>query len=128
MTTSNILEEDLTKEIIGAAIEVHKHWGPGLYEQIYERSLCHELKSREIPFQNQLQIPLLYKDQKVGDNLSIDMFVNEKVVVEIKAVSDLLPIHESQLLTYMKLTKSRVGLLINFNVPILKSGIKRRVL
>jgi GxxExxY protein len=123
-----MLEEDLTKQIIGAAIEVHKHWGPGLYEEIYERSLCHELTLRKLPFENQLRIPMLYKGKEIGDSLRVDLYVDERVIVEAKAVADLLPVHEAQLLTYMKLLKCRVGLLINFNVAVLKEGIKRMML
>ena len=123
-----MIEEELTEQIIGAAIEVHKHWGPGLYEEIYERSLCQELTLQEIPFENQLKIPLQYKGVNVGEDLRLDLWVDKRVVVECKAVAELLPVHEAQLLTYMKLTKSRVGLLINFNVAILKKGIKRFVL
>jgi GxxExxY protein len=121
-------EENLTEQIIGAAIEVHKHWGPGLYEEIYERSLYHELRLREVTFESQVQLPLLYKGERVGDDLRLDLIVDGKVIVELKAVKALEPIHEAQLLTYMKLTGCKVGLLINFNVPVLKHGIKRMVL
>ncbi len=123
-----MLEADLTEQIIGAAIEVHKHWGPGLYEEIYERSLAHELCLRNVAFETQVKLPLVYKDVRVGDDLRLDLIVSAKVVVELKAIKELEPIHEAQLLTYMKLTGCRVGLLINFNVPILKQGIKRMVL
>ena len=123
-----MLERELTENIIGAAIEVHKHWGPGLYEEIYERSLCRELELRKLSFQQQTKIPLLYKGVKVGDDLKLDVWVEERVIVENKHVKELLPIHEAQLLTYLKLTKCRVGLLINYNVAVLKDGIKRIVL
>lgn len=123
-----MIAEKLTEQIIGGAIEVHKHWGPGLYEEIYERSLCHELKLRNLSFENQLAIPLVYKGEKVGEDLRLDFIVEKKVVIETKAVAELLPVHEAQLLTYMKLTGCRVGLLINFNVDVLKKGIKRLVL
>jgi GxxExxY protein len=123
-----MLEKDLTEQIIGAAIEVHKHWGPGLYEEIYERSLCHELTLRGIAYENQLRIPMLYKGEEIGDSLRVDLYVGDRVVVELKAVADLLPVHEAQLLTYMKLVKCRVGLLLNFNVAVLRDGIKRLVL
>ena len=123
-----MIEDELTEQIIGAAIEVHKHWGPGLYEEIYERSMCVELRSRHISFENQLSLPLIYKGERVGDDLRLDFVVQHKVVVEFKAVAQLEAIHEAQLLTYMKLTKCRVGLLINFNVPTLKQGLKRMVL
>ena len=123
-----MIEEGVTEQIIGAAIEVHKHWGPGLYEEIYEKSLCHELRLRDVPLENQVRLPLIYKGETVGDDLRLDLMVHGKVVVELKAVKQLEPIHEAQLLTYMKLTKCRVGLLINFNVPVLRRGIKRMVL
>ena len=123
-----MIEEELTEQIIGAAIEVHKHWGPGLYEEIYERSMCVELRLRKMSFENQMSLPLIYKGERVGDDLRLDFVVQHKVVVEFKAVAQLEAIHEAQLLTYMKLTKCRVGLLINFNVSTLKQGIKRMVL
>ena len=123
-----IIEEKLTEQIIGGAIEVHKRWGPGLYEEIYEKSLCRELKLRGLNFVRQLNLPLIYKDEKVGDDLKLDIWVEKKVVIENKHVTKLLPVHEAQLLTYMKLTGSRVGLLINYNNTVLKDGIKRLVL
>ena len=123
-----MLEEKLTERIIGAAMEVHTYWGPGLNEGLYERSLCREFVLRGLSFENQLCIPLEYKGEAIGDDLRIDLLVENKVVVEAKAVKELLPVHEAQLLTYMKLLKCRVGLLINFNVDSLKSGIRRLVL
>ena len=123
-----MIEAKLTEQIIGAAIEVHKHWGPGLYEEIYEKSLCHELRLRNISCENQVFLPLIYKGERIGDDLRLDLIVQAKVIVEAKAVKQLEPIHEAQLLTYMRLTKCRVGLLINFNVPVLTQGIKRMVL
>jgi GxxExxY protein len=122
--TNNIL----THEIIGAAIEVHRHWGPGLYEDIYEKSLCRELHLRNIPFKNQVQLPLIYKGANVGSDLCLDLLIDKTIVVEIKAVSSLDVIHEAQLLSYLRLTQCRIGLLINFNTAVLKSGIKRVVL
>jgi len=123
-----MIEDKLTEQIIGAAIEVHKHWGPGLYEEIYENSMCVELRLRKMPFENQLSLPLIYKGERVGNDLRLDLVVQKAVVVELKAVTQLEAIHEAQLLTYMKLTKCRVGLLINFNVPTIKQGLKRMVL
>lgn len=123
-----MIENQLTEQIIGGAIEVHKHWGPGLYEDIYERSLCRELRIRNVAFKSQLKLPLIYKGEIIGEDLRLDLIVDSKVVVELKAVKELEPIHEAQLLTYMKLTKCRVGLLINFNVSVLKDGIRRMVL
>ena len=123
-----MIEKELTEQIIGAAIEVHKYWGPGLYEDIYDKSLRRELSLRDIAFESQVELPLVYKDQKVGDSLRLDLLVEKTVVVEIKTVAELSPIHEAQLLTYMKLTNSKVGLLINFNVPVLTKGVRRFVL
>jgi len=121
-------EQALTEQIIGAAIEVHRHWGPGLYEEIYERSLCRELTLRGLSFERQMSLPLEYKGERVADDLRLDIWVEKKVIVEVKAVSEIIPIHEAKTLTYMKLTKSPVGLLMNFNVEVLKKGIKRFVL
>ena len=123
-----MLEEELTEQIIGAAIEVHKHWGPGLYEEIYEKSMHHEFRLRNIPCENQVSLPLTYKRERVGDNLRIDLFVDRKVVVELKVVQCLEPVHEAQLLTYLRLTNCKVGLLINYNVPVLTHGIKRLIM
>jgi GxxExxY protein len=96
----------LTESIIGAAIEVHKYWGPGLTEELYERSLCHELAFRGFSCERQVTLPLLYKGHVVGDELRLDVYVEELVVVELKAVQKLHQVHSSQLLTYMRLTKS----------------------
>jgi len=115
----------LTSKIIGAAIEVHKTIGPGLLESIYEDCLCIELERRRIPFERQKDIAVEYKGIKLESKYRIDILVNNLVIVELKSCDALLPIHEAQLLTYLKLTGLKVGLLINFNVPILKDGIKR---
>ena len=122
-----MLEEELTNKIIGAAIEVHKHWGPGLYEEIYERSLCRELSIRGLAWKRQLVVPLIYKDEKVGEDLRLDIIVENKVFIEAKHVKELLPLHDAQLMTYLKLTNCRAGLLINFNVTLLKNGLRRIV-
>ncbi|MGA0334069.1 MAG: GxxExxY protein [Kiritimatiellia bacterium] len=124
-----MIEKDLTHQIIGAAIEVHKHWGPGLYEEVYERSLCKELTLRGLSWDRQMNVPLRYKDEVVGEELKYDIRVEQKVMVENKHVKELLPIHEAQLLTYMKLTGCRVGLLFNYRVNRLKDeGFRRLVL
>ena len=123
-----IVEEELTGRIIEAAIEVHKYWGPGLYEKIYERSLAEELGRMDIPCATQLHLPLVYKGVTVGEDLQLDLLVDRKVVVEAKTVRELLPVHEAQLLTYMRLTNCRVGLLFNFKEVLLKEGIRRLVL
>ena len=116
---------DITGEIIGSAIEVHKILGPGLLENTYEECMCHELTLRRCPFERQKALPIEYKGNKLDCGYRIDLVVAEIVVVELKACENLLPIHEAQLLTYLKLTGIRLGLLINFNVPLLKAGIKR---
>jgi len=123
-----LLYEALTESIIGAAIKVHQHLGPGLLESVYEECMCQELRLRDIPFQAPVQLPVVYKGRETGGTYLIDLVVAYEVVVELKAVERLLSVHEAQLLTYMKLTGKRVGLIINFNVPVLHRGILRRVL
>lgn len=117
-----------TEPIIGAAIEVHRQLGAGLLESTYEECLCHELHLRGIRFMRQLELPVSYKGLKLACGYRIDLLVEDTVVVELKAVEQLLPVHEAQLLTYLHLANKPVGLLINFNVPLLKDGIRRRVL
>ena len=119
---------ELTHSIIGAAIEVHRFIGPGLLESAYEECLCRELSLRQIPFEQQRPLPVEYKGMQLECGYRLDLLVAKRVVVEVKAVENLLPIHEAQLLTYLKLGGWKVGLLINFNVPILKQGIRRLVL
>ncbi|MGO9167742.1 MAG: GxxExxY protein [Candidatus Sulfotelmatobacter sp.] len=113
---------------MGAAIEVHRHLGPGLLESAYEECLCHELHLRGIGFRRQVDLPVEYKGLKLDCGYRLDLIVNEEVVVELKCVERVLPVHEAQPLTYMQLTGKGVGLLINFNVPMLTKGITRRVL
>ena len=116
---------DLTGEVIGAAIEVHKSLGPGLLESAYEECLCHELKLREVHFERQKDLPVEYKGIKLDCGYRLDVVVDGSLIVELKSCETLQPIHDAQLLTYLKLTCIDVGLLINFNVPVLKEGIKR---
>ena len=118
----------LTKDIIGAAIEVHRHLGPGLLESAYRSCLMRELLLREIPFQHECPLPLAYKGITLDSGYRMDLLVADTVVVEIKSVEALIPIHEAQLLTYLKVGGWKVGLLINFNVELLKNGIRRKVL
>ncbi len=118
----------ITSVIIGSAIEVHRTLGPGLLEDVYEQCLCTELKLRHIPFEQQKPLPVTYKGVTLRHGYRLDLLVAEKVVVEIKTVDDLLPIHEAQILTYMKLGGFSVGLLLNFKVPVLREGIQRFVL
>ena len=119
---------EITEAVIGAAIEVHRVLGPGLLESAYEECLCRELVLRKVPYERQRQLPVDYKGTKLDCGYRLDLLVSEQVVVEIKAVESLLPIHQAQLLTYLKLGGWKVGLLMNFNVPVLKQGIKRVVL
>ncbi|HKW27432.1 MAG TPA: GxxExxY protein [Terriglobales bacterium] len=124
----NLERYSRTEPIIGAAIEVHKQIGPGLLESTYEECLCHELNLRGIQFQRQLDLPVLYKGLKLDCGYRLDLLVEDRVVVELKAVEQILPVHEAQLLTYLHLAHKPVGLLINFNVPLLKDGIRRRII
>ena len=119
---------DLTGQIIGSAIEVHKALGPGLLESVYEECLCHEFDLRRIPYKRQHAIPVQYKGAKLDCGYRIDILVANRVILELKSVDCLEPIHEAQTLTYLKLTGFKVGLLINFNVPVLRDGVKRLIL
>jgi GxxExxY protein len=123
-----LLEKDLTDKIIGAAIEVHRTLGPGLLESAYQVCIEHESKLRNIPFEHLVKLPLNYKGIDLDAGYVIDLVYDKRIIVELKAVERVIPVHEAQLLTYMRLTGIRVGLLINFNVPVLKDGIYRRVL
>jgi GxxExxY protein len=123
-----LIEEDLTKQIIGSAIDVHRELGAGLLESAYEECLCHELHLRNLGFQRQVSLPVMYKRLALDCGYRLDIVVQDLVVVEVKSVEQILPIHQAQLLTYMRLSKKKVGLLINFNVAVLKNGIVRRVL
>jgi GxxExxY protein len=121
-------ENTLSGQIIGAAIEVHRHLGPGLLESAYEECLAHELAQREIPFERQKAVPVLYKEVRLDCGFRVDLLVGGLVVVELKAVDRLAPIHQAQVLTYLKLTGCKLALLLNFNVPMMRNGIKRIVL
>ena len=123
-----LYEKELTGQIIAAAIEVHRELGPGLLESAYHACLAREFSVRGLSFEQEKPLPVEYKGVRVDCGYRLDFLVAGKVVVELKTVDALAPVHEAQLLTYLKLTGCRVGLLINFNVPILKNGIKRRVL
>jgi len=117
-----------TKEIIGAAIEVHRNLGPGLLESAYQQCLARELQLKDIPFRYEWPLPLDYKGLRMKCGYRVDILVADAVVVEAKAIEAIAPVHEAQLLTYMRLGGWKVGLLINFNVLVLKNGIRRRVL
>lgn len=117
-----------TEQVIGAAIEVHRAIGPGLLESVYEECLSHELSLRDIQFQGQLPLALEYKGVRIECAYRLDLLVNNLVVIEIKSVETIQRIHEAQLLTYLKIGGWKLGLLINFNVPMLKDGIRRRII
>jgi GxxExxY protein len=125
---SEVLDMDLlTRRIIGAAIEVHRHLGPGLLESAYEECLCYELNEAGVSFLRQVQIPIAYKEIKLDCKYRLDLIVEDAVIVELKCLDRFDPIHSAQLLTYLKAIDKRIGLLINFNVPVLRNGIKRIV-
>jgi len=119
---------EITQQIIGAAIAVHRALGPGLLESAYQECLCRELTLRGIPLERQVPIPLEYRGIQLGCGYRLDILVAGSVVVEVKAIEAIAPIHEAQLLTYLRLGGWHIGLLINFNVVVLKDGIRRRVL
>ena len=120
--------DEMSKTVIGCAIEVHRELGPGLLESAYEQCLAHELRLKGIPFELQKTMPVDYKGVLIDCGYRLDLLVDRKIIVELKAVAAIEPIHEAQILTYLKLAKVKTGLLINFNVPLLKDGIKRFVL
>jgi GxxExxY protein len=123
------MERDpLTHEVIGAAIEVHRELGPGLLERVYHVCLSHELQLRGIKHYSPFPLPVVYKGVELDANFEIDIYIPGRLVIELKAVERILGVHEAQTLTYMRLTNTRTGLLLNFNVPVLKDGIRRFVL
>ena len=120
-------DNGLTQRVIGCAIEVHRTLGPGLLESVYEVCLCRELVLAGIPFVRQQKIPVLYKGESVDCDLRIDVIVNQSLALEIKSVHQILPVHEAQLLTYLRVSGLPLGLLLNFNEATMKDGIRRRV-
>ncbi len=120
--------DELSNKVIGCAIEVHRELGPGLLESTYEQCLVYELNRAGIQFKTQQQLPVAYKEIELDCGYRVDLFVDDRLIIELKSVERLLKIHEAQILTYMKLANVKVGLLINFNVDILKKGIRRFVL
>ena len=123
-----LIYEELSGQIRGAAIEVHRELGPGLLESAYEECLCYELRSRGIAYDRQLELPVKYKGLQLDCGYRIDVLVEKKIVLELKSVDALLAIHEAQLMTYLKLSGCRLGMLMNFNVVLMKDGMKRIVL
>lgn len=121
-------EDRIAAAIVDSALTVHRRLGPGLLESVYEVCLFHELTKRSIATERQVGFPIQYEDLKIESGLRLDLLVDDRVVVEIKAVEKLAPVHQAQLLTYLKLTNKKLGLLINFNVPLIKDGIKRMVI
>ena len=120
-------ENKITEKIIGCAIEVHRSLGPGLLESAYEECLCFELAQAGLQFERQVPLPVVYKGVKFDCGYRMDIVVENLIIVEIKAIEKILPVHEAQLLSYLKLYNKKIGLLINFHVPVLKSGLKRIV-
>ncbi len=120
--------DPVSNQIIGCAIEVHRHLGPGLLESVYEKALAFELGSRGVKVAAQVPVPVSYKGNALDCGFRIDLLVEDTVVVELKSVEALAPVHQAQLLTYLRLSGRRIGLLLNFNVPLLKQGIERIVL
>ena len=128
-TRRKLVLEELTEQIIGAAIEVHRHLGPGLLESTYEECLCHELNLRGLQFERQVPLPVVYKGVKLDCGYRLDILVEGEVILELKAVDAVLPVNEAQLLTYLKLSSKKVGFIINFHVAVLsRGGIVRKVL
>lgn len=126
---SRLIHEELTSKIIGSAIEVHRDLGPGLLESAYEECLCHEPHLRGINFQRQVALPVKYKNINLDCGYRIDLIVEDAVVLELKCLEHILPVHEAQLLTYLKLTGKRVGLILNFfTAALVRGGIVRKVL
>jgi GxxExxY protein len=120
--------EELATQVVDAAYKVHHQMGPGLLEQVYEECLIREFSKRGIPVQRQVQVPLVYDGEPLSSIMRLDLLVADTVILEIKAIESLLPVHEAQLLSYLKLTDKRLGFLINFNVPVIRDGIQRIVL
>jgi len=121
-------ENEWSNKIIGACLEVHRSLGPGLLEKVYQECLAHEFSLQGIPFQKEIAKPIEYKGVLMDCSLRLDFLVDNKVVIELKAVDKILPIYKAQVITYLKLTGCKLGLLMNFNVPVLKSGVERIVL
>jgi GxxExxY protein len=123
-----LIAERLTEQVIGLAITMHRHSGPGLLESVYEHCLCHELQSAGIPFDRQVRVPVTYRGLEIGDGFRADIVVDRTVIVEVKSVAIVMPAHEAQLRTYLRMSGLRVGLLLNFAEPRLIDGLRRFVM
>ncbi len=123
-----LLDATRTERVIGLAITVHRHLGPGLLESVYEEALCFELAATAIPFARQVPVPVIYRGQQIAAGFRADLIVDDALLVEIKSVASLAPLHDAQTLTYLRMSGLAVGLLLNFNVPRLKDGLRRFVL
>src|SRR6266446_7264346 len=121
-------DSDLSERVIGLAIEVHRHLGPGLLESAYEECLCFELKQADIEHRRQVSLPIVYKDVRLDCGYRMDIVVDHQLIIEIKAVDRIMPIHEAQILTYLRLSGHTIALLLNFNCVVLKNGLRRFVL
>ena len=122
-----LIAGELTEQVIGLAIEVHRHTGRGLLESVYEQCLCHELREAGIPFERQVAIPVFYKSRPIGDGFKADIVVGREVILEIKAVAAILPVHEAQLHTYLSMSGIHIGLILNFHARRLIDGLRRYV-
>ena len=121
-------EDQIGKAIVDSAFAVHQNLGPGLLESIYEVCFCHELLKRDVPFRRQVVVPVLYDGLQFDEGFRVDVLVEDLVICELKSVEGINPTHMAQILTYLKLTNKRLGYIINFNVPLIKNGIKRVVI
>jgi GxxExxY protein len=124
---NKVVLEKIGAQIVDASYQVHKELGPGLLESVYEFCLMDELKSRNLTVNSQVKLPVVYKGKQLEKEFIIDILVEDEIIIELKAVEIILPVHEVQLLTYMKLADKKLGYLINFNVPIIKEGIRRKI-
>jgi GxxExxY protein len=118
---------EISRKIVDAAVQVHKVLGPGLLESVYRECLVHELRKRGLPVRLEVDVPIVYDGIKLASTLRLDLLVNEEVIVELKSIEDILAVHRGQLLSYLRLSNKRIGLLINFNVALLKNGLVRLV-
>ena len=121
-------QDHAARQVVQSAYAVHTALGPGLLESVYELCLIHELGLRGVPVRRQVSLPIVYKEAQLDAGLRMDLVIDDLVVVEVKAVEKLLPVHQAQVLTYLKLSRMRLGILVNFNVPLLKNGIHRLIL